>query len=503
MIDQFTNMLTLNEVRDALKRHWLKGATVAVGLLIVVTAAIYSLPRTYQSEAKILVKIGRETVTLDPTVSTGQLVSIHESRENELNSLLEVLRSREVLERVIDRIGTNALLYGGAIAAQPKVKQASLSGTATNLEEPVPVRRNNYSRQQSLKMLEKAIEIWAPKRSSVIAVRAKADSPELAQAIVAEVLSAFRDEHVRVNRTQGSHEFFVEQEKVLKDRWQTASNKLRTTKDSMGVASIEGKRNMLQQQLNDIESRMISVNADLASNKAKTESLRKTIANLPETTVTQQVENASSAHDQMRGSLYSLQIKEQELLSKFQPNHPQVKAVRDQVADLKRILAGEQVVRQQKTKSINPHRQALELELLNANSARDGLVGLAEQLKRQKESIVNELKVLNRQEIEVHELERTVQIAEASYRDVAGKLEQARLNQALENERISNVNVVQPATYNSTAVSPKRSMILMLAGMMSAMSGAAVPLGLAFNDRRLKSTQSVSDRLGLPVSGVL
>jgi uncharacterized protein involved in exopolysaccharide biosynthesis len=489
MTDTFTNMLTLPEIVAALKRHWLKGGVVAVGMLILVAAAVYSLPRTYQSEAKIIVKIGRETVTLDPTVSTGQLVSIYESRENELNSLLEVLRSREVLEQVIDRVGTDALLYGGRIVEQPKVTQVSISGQDPSLEEPLS-RRNGSARQASLKKLEKAIEIWAPKRSSVIAVRAKAESPDLAQAIVAAVLDAFRDEHVRVNRTHGSHEFFVEQEKVLKDRWQVASEKLRTTKDAMGVASIEGKRNMLQQQLNDIESRTISVQADLASNVAKTNSLRRVIAGLPETTVTSQVENANGAHDQMRGSLYSLQIKEQELLSKLQPDHPQVLAVRAQVADLEKILAGEQLVRSQKTKSINPHRQAMELDLLNQTSQRDALIGLSEQLTKQKEKIHEDLRTLNQQEIELGELQRTVQIAETSYRDVAGKLEQTRLNTALEHDRISNVNVVQPATFNSIPVSPKRSMILMLAGLMSAMSGAMVPLGLAFNDRRLRASGS-------------
>ncbi|MCC7424256.1 MAG: hypothetical protein IT428_28645, partial [Planctomycetaceae bacterium] len=51
------------------------------------------------------------------------------------------------------------------------------------------------------------------------------------------------------------------------------------------------------------------------------------------------------------------------------------------------------------------------------------------------------------------------------------KLEQARIDQALASESISNVSVVQPATYSPQPVSPKKSLVL-AAGLVVAVLSA-------------------------------
>ena len=73
-------------------------AAVAVGVLV-------AWPRKYESEAKLFVRLGRESVALDPTATTGATVQVQESRENQLNSARDMLRSRALLEAVVAKIG--------------------------------------------------------------------------------------------------------------------------------------------------------------------------------------------------------------------------------------------------------------------------------------------------------------------------------------------------------------------------------------------------------------
>ena len=82
-------------------------ATLAavVGLLVV-------FPRTYSSEARLFVRLGKESVSLDPTATLGQTVAVNESRESEINSELEMLRSRVLLEDVVEHLGPERILSG-------------------------------------------------------------------------------------------------------------------------------------------------------------------------------------------------------------------------------------------------------------------------------------------------------------------------------------------------------------------------------------------------------
>ena len=70
--------------------------------------------------------------------------------------------------------------------------------------------------------------------------------------------------------------------------------------------------------------------------------------------------------------------------------------------------------------------------------------------------------------------------AEANYRKYLENLEQARINQALQNEKISSINVIQPASFVEKPVSPNKLIVIAL-GLLLALAG---PVCLA-PDRRV------------------
>ena len=54
---------------------------------------------------------------------------------------------------------------------------------------------------------------------------------------------------------------------------------------------------------------------------------------------------------------------------------------------------------------------------------------------------------------------------------------EARINQRLEEERISNINVVQPPTLSSKANSPNGKTVFLLGGVLAVLSGVGLPFG--------------------------
>ncbi|MEZ6079940.1 MAG: hypothetical protein R3C56_30980 [Pirellulaceae bacterium] len=95
------------------KREIATSALIFVSIIALTVVVIVFYPRKYRSTAKLLLKIGRESVTLDPTVTTtGETLSLHHTRTSEINTTLDMMRNRLVLEQVAAKIGNKPILSG-------------------------------------------------------------------------------------------------------------------------------------------------------------------------------------------------------------------------------------------------------------------------------------------------------------------------------------------------------------------------------------------------------
>src|SRR5215211_6406957 len=97
-------------VLSALQRFRGRAIVFFVVALAAVVAGVLIAPREYSSEARLFLRVGRESVALDPTATMGEKISINDTRQNEINSALEMLRSRELCGHVVDRLGPEIFL---------------------------------------------------------------------------------------------------------------------------------------------------------------------------------------------------------------------------------------------------------------------------------------------------------------------------------------------------------------------------------------------------------
>src|SRR4051794_28425887 len=80
------------------------------GVMAVAAAITFLGPKSYTSEAKIFVRLGRESASMDPTATMRNVVMVQESREYEINSVFEMLRSREIMINVVRQFGSEVVL---------------------------------------------------------------------------------------------------------------------------------------------------------------------------------------------------------------------------------------------------------------------------------------------------------------------------------------------------------------------------------------------------------
>lgn len=429
--------MTLWDYYGALYRYKLRAISVVVIAINLGFTWIAYAPREYESEAKLFVRVGWENAGLDPTVNKADAVAINISRETEISTMLEHLRCRPILEN------------------------------AMNMVMPPSANESPEARERAFASFKSRLSITSPKSSMVIRIAAKGDTPEQAHKTVSALTSLYMDDRLLLSRPEGSYEFLVEQSDRLKEEFETAQAELRDAKNRGDLASIQGRRAALESQINIVQTKINEVSASLSAAEAKMLTLRTSIDSLPEPLLKQMV--VGSPNDgiaTMRDKLFQLQVQQEEVRSKFQAAHPKFIAVQAQVDEMTALLKKE-----------NPDRpQILQAILAADNSNKAALLAQKQSLQSQLLELRDELIALNENEMQVTQCEMKLKQAESKYIAFSIKTEDARIDSALLKDKISNVQVIQPASMSVLPVSPQKASILLLSLMFGVAGGVALAL---------------------------
>ncbi len=209
----------------------------------------------------------------------------------------------------------------------------------------------------------------------------------------------------------------------------------------------EGRRTALESQISAVEAQLHQVGADHAAAIARLKSKRGAIETLPKPLLKQLVGGQpNDGLAQMRDRLFQLQVQQEELRSKFSDSHPNIKAVNKQVQELTEILSSE-----------DPEREQIILTLCADDEARQASLDAQEQSLRMKlNELQKSLSKLNEDEIQVTQAALKVRQLESKYIAYSANSEDARIDEALRDDKISNLSVIQPASLSPLAIFPQK-----------------------------------------------
>jgi uncharacterized protein involved in exopolysaccharide biosynthesis/Mrp family chromosome partitioning ATPase len=421
--------MSLRDVYYTLFRHKWKVFAFFLAVTVPVTALTLLSPDHYRSEAKLLLRIGRESVTLDPTVTTGgPTIPVGQSRESELNSELEILKSTALAEKVVDALGPPAFLK--RTPAGGPSPGAALDPAL--VENPALEAGGLSSRQKAILELMKHLHIEVPKASSIIAISYEATSPKLAQEVIAKLLEYYQEMHIAVHRTPGSFEFFTQEADRLRTALVNTEEELRSLKNRTGIASPDEQRNSIMSRISELQREVEQTEAALTASRARIDAIQRLQADLPKNQMTPQTAK------QLQTDIMT----EETTLSSLEAK---VKTLRQQLA-----------------------------------SARASLLTFTDNATK------------------IAQLQRDKEMQETRYKKFSDNLEQARIDQALETEKISNISVVQAATYPLVPVGGKKILHLALSFLFGGLGGIGLAFLLDYVDHSFRKPEDVEERLAVP-----
>lgn len=445
-----------------LRHHW--RTMVAIWVFVFGGIAIYALtaPDTYRSAGTLYVRLGRENVSVDPTANfgQGQMSALPMTRENEINTVVESLRSRTLLEQVVDDIGAEVIL---------KDQKRIIDYIRT---PSMP------QREYAIMRLEKMVKVAARRKSNLVGVSVDARNAEVARLAANSLVNRFVTFHRDLNRNPKAHQFFENQANLLKDQLHVTENELTDLRNRVQVSAPEEQRQMLLRRLSDLDREIHLANTEIEQARTAISVLGGQKENQAEHRVQETAVVANQAKSGMRERLYELEMREKLLAARFSDKHPELIQVREQYEQARKSYDNEKDDRTNVTKGRNRAHEQTELTLLERQAELAELETRRAALAPQIAALQKQLSELNEADMKLTRLERQRDIQADSFTKYAHSLEQTRIDESLRSNQISNISVADAPAHSYKPISPDRPLLIALGAAAATILAAAFAVAI-------------------------
>ena len=474
---------SLRDFLTVLFKHKYKILIIFFAVVTTVTIGSFLLPPTYEAKSSLLIKFGREYIYRS---EVGERASDSRplmplNQEEVINSEIQILTSRDLIEKVINTLKVENVY--------PNLAEGP-AGTITPLEA-------------AILQFEKKLSVEGIKKSSVIQVSFQHKDPRIAAQAVNLLVDSLKEKHLQVYSDPKSS-FLEQQLAAYEQRLKESQNKWEAFKQKYQVFSLDEQRTLLLKQRTDLDTSFkISQNqvGELQNKLSSLKSQMRTVSkDVPLYTETERYKITDDAKAQLLG----LQLKEQELLHKYNEDTPLVINVRkeimivrnfikEQEEDLKgKVRTGQNIVYQDIEREIIK----TQAELLSQEAKNTTLGGQIARLDR-------EIQSLDLRENELQNLKREVASNERNYKTYLEKVEEALISDDLNRLKMANISVIQAAIAPAKPIKPKKALNVLLGIILGALSGLGFAFFSEYSNQSLSTPESAERRLGLPVIGTI
>ena len=485
--------LTLHDLLAVGSRHSELVVRTFLAVFLLTSLFVWLRPRQYESEMKILVKQER----VDPVVSSDESSRFQNWQsvsEAQLNSEVELLKSRDLLAKVVVATGlpdrTNPGI--GARFWTLLTNRVEKELIASRLEKGFSYQDLRVA--QAVHTVESELEVQPLRKSNVIRVSYTSPDPNLSASVLRTLADRYLEKHLAVHRPSGAFDFFDQQAEQYRKNLADFELRLARYDREHGVVSGQIEKEIALRQLADVEATERSTRAQIAETDQRIRALEAEMASTPARATTEIRSGSVRLIEQLQSTLTTLELKRIELSQHFQPDYPPLQAVASQIAALQAFLAAaaESPVHEETT-GRDPTYAYLQTELaknraeLAALRARAGALAATASAQR-----ANALR-LERIDLVEKDLGREAKQAEQNYLLHAQKREETRVSNALDVKRIVNVAVAEEPTVPFEPSGLPRSLLLLLGAMLAGFSSVGVAFVADYREPRLSRLSGPGD----------
>jgi uncharacterized protein involved in exopolysaccharide biosynthesis len=431
--------LTLRDVVAPVFRKRRMATLMFLGIFLGAILAMLLLPRKYEAEMKILVNRERVDAVVTPNpdspVSAEPMAVI---TEEDLNSEVELLKSRDLLEHVVLLCGLESQENSAWQRALDRVgewiRRAPMTGEARLAH--------------SVQTLEDRLMVDPLKKTTLIRVAYTAQDPELAARVLQTLAINYQEKHAAVHRPAGTFTFFDQETDHYRNELAIAEAQLTHFNSDQGIVSAPEQKQLILQQLSQFEAELQQAQANATEARERAQALKVQARATPDRQTTQmkKLDNAQ-LFSQLESTLLSLELKRSEMQMKYAPSYPPVQEVENQIADTRAAIARAAKTPVEEVITDRPPAQDwMATELAKAETDGAALQAQAIETARIVRHYRDAAQRLDEKGTTQDDLTRDVKTSEENYLLYLRKREEARISDALDRKRIVNVSIAEAAT---------------------------------------------------------
>lgn len=463
-------------------RRWELIVLINVAILGTILVGSWLWPPIYQADSSVVILSRSYPDLLTPPRGGGAAALIMNPKE-ELNSEIEIIRSRPVLERVVKDLKLDV----------PKpVKDEGVSGAIRNVLRAVVRAYREFSLtiglsrkpteqeafEATVSRLHANLIVDPALDSQIIWIRYRSTDPALAAQVVNKVAEEYQKQHLVINIKQAESGFYGEQIEKVQNELKGFQEQLLKLKQGAGIVSFSEQVKSLLKKLETYDTAQTNVQKEIIRIRSKVEkiqALRKArpslLIPLPDLAQDPQLSD-------LENKLVNLKFQIRTVLQRYTPESRQYATIREQIAHLE--------------KQIRDHVSTLlerELAKLRELQAEEQAIG--ETMKGMKAEL-GEFPVA---EMNLSNLERDIDTKQGILSVLLKKYQDSLLAQNTD-QRLENAKVLSMAAAPLRPVFPNILLNMALGLVLAVVASFGVAFFLDYWDDSLKIPEDAERYLG-------
>jgi uncharacterized protein involved in exopolysaccharide biosynthesis len=502
-------MIDIRSFRDLVRlfyifrREFLLAFWVTLALAV---AGAFLLPPKYISDARLLVKPGRENLTVPIDVGDRQTVTSPTTQRDPIIDEEKLLTGRPVVMKVarayLAQMGGDQPPEGLFKKIKYYAKKAVASAVEVwrsftvllGLAEP------QLPEDRLADKLADAFVVSHGVGSNVMELHFIWDEPTVAQKVMQLWVQAYLEERTAVLGRQSLVTFYENKVTELSRQIEVTKGSLRERLAKIDGLSAQERLETLTRRLNDLRTRRSEIVAERDALTRGVAYATGRVGAMSRETVLEREVGAGPTWLSLNGQLSELKRQRLDLLRVYKEGSPAITSLDESIAEVeKRLAAEERTVLRSEKSGPNELHISMERSQLEKSLRLQELETFAQAYDKELTELEAQRRKVLDSEPELASLEQALVVAERSRALSLDSLEKARVDQALDESRIHNIAVIEAATFNPARVSPKSLLLLLAAVPAGAMVGLLVVYLCSLFDQRIHDGGRIEQRFGVPL----
>jgi polysaccharide biosynthesis transport protein len=407
------------------------------------------------------------------------------------------------------RTGTRILVEG----REATIAQFSTSDPLSNLFMPdvghdIPTQIEVLQGEAVLKdAFQKAgvppsevrLEIKEVGGTDIIEILAESTQPEMAERIARQMpltyrlyMSGNRKTEIKDALTSSQDKLRIEQERLIE-----AEKALEVFKERINLPNVEADKSQKIAQQGSAEGDLIKAEAEVASGQARLQSALADRKKQPDFIESKTTTVSQALKEQIRDQISQLEIKRQEALNLYKPEHFQVKMLDTEIAEQKKRLEHIPTSTEVSTKVSNPNLNLYEQRIGDARAA-VAAATVSVQLARRNVAVASaSLNKYSALDTRVMDLQRELATRQDNVAALTKTVNMLDLRDKAYHDPVTVITPAGPAEQ----VAPKKLTNLAYSAIVGLILGLGLALLQEFLDDRVNSPEDARRLLKTPVLG--